>query len=65
MLRIQKDGTYIRILDHSIPQILVQSNTITESQILNHPNGNMLLKGMGDKWDESLCEISEPFSLED
>ena len=25
----------------------------------------MLLKVMGDKWDEPLCEISEPLSLED
>ena len=61
----KKDGTYIRTLDHSIPQILVQSNTITEAQIRNHPNRNMLLKVMGDKWDEPLCEISEPLSLED
>lgn len=61
----KKDGTYIRTLDHSIPQILVQSNTITESQIRNHPNRNMLLKVLDDRWDEPLCEISEPLPLED
>ena len=54
----KKNGTYIRTLDHSIAQLLVQSNTINESEIRNHPNRNMLLKAMGDKWDEPLCELS-------
>ena len=61
----KKDGTYIRTLDHSIPQILVQSNTITEAEIRNHPNRNMLLKVMGDKWDEPLCEIAPPMQMSD
>lgn len=59
----KKDGTYIRTLDHSVPQLLVQSGTITESEIRNHPNRNMLLKVMGDKWDEPLCELSEELPL--
>lgn len=59
----KKDGSYIRTLDHSVPQLLVQSNTITEAEIRNHPNRNMLLKVMGDKWDEPLCELSEPLLL--
>ena len=59
----KKDGTYIRTLDHSIPQLLVQSNAITEKEIRNHPNRNMLLKVMGDQWDEPMCELSEPLSL--
>lgn len=59
----KKDGTYIRTLDHSVPQLLVQSNTITEKEIRNHPNRNMLLKVLGDKCDEPLCELSEPLSL--
>lgn len=59
------DGKYIRTLDHSIPQLLVQSNTIDESQIRNHPNRNMLLKVMGDKWDEPLYELHEPLKLKE
>lgn len=59
----KKDGGYIRSLDHSIPQILVQSGTISEAEIRNHPNRNMLLKVMGDRWDEPLCEISPPLAL--
>ena len=61
----KKDGTYTRTLDHSIPQILVQSNTITEEEIRNHPNRNMLLKVIGDKWDEPLCEIADPVPIDD
>lgn len=61
----KKNGTYIRTFDHSIPQLLVQSNAITESEIRNHPNRNMLLKVMGDKWDEPLCELSGPLPLSD
>lgn len=59
------DGRYIRSLDHSIPQLLVQSNTITESEIRNHPHRNMLLKVMGEKWEEPLCELSPPLILND
>ena len=61
----KKDGSYIRTLDHSVPQLLVQSNTITEEEIRNHPNRNMLLKVMGDKWDKPLCELSKPLPLSD
>lgn len=61
----KKDGTYIRTLDHSVPQLLVQSNTIAESEIRNHPNRSMLLKVMGDKWDEPLCEVSGPLKIDD
>lgn len=61
----KKDGTYTRTLDHSIPQILVQSKTITEDEIRNHPNRNMLLKVIGDRWDEPLCEIADPIPIDD
>ena len=59
----KKDGSFIRSLDHSIPQLLVQSNTIKEEEIRNHPNRNMLLRAIGDKWDEPLCELSNPMQL--
>ena len=61
----KKDGTYIRTMDHSIPQILVQSNMIAEEEIRNHPNRNMLLKVIGDTWDEPLCEIAAPLPMQD
>ena len=59
----KKDGTYMRTLDHSVPQLLVQSHTIIEADIRNHPNRNMLLKVIGDDCDEQLCEVSDPLSL--
>ncbi len=61
----KKDGSYIRTLDHSIPQLLVQSQTITEVEIRNHPNRNMLFKVLGEKSDEAACELSEPLSMDD
>lgn len=57
------DNNYIRTLDHSIPQILVQAKTIDEIQIRDHPNRNMLVRVMGEEWSESLYELCEPFSL--
>ena len=59
----KKDGTYIRTLDHSVPQLLVQSHTIAESEIRTHPNRNMLLKVMGEPWDEPLYELTQPMPL--
>ena len=59
------NGEFVRTLDHSIPQLLVQSQTITEDQIRDHPNRNMLLKVMGDVWDEPLCELSKPLWLKE
>ena len=53
----------MRTLDHSVPQLLVQSHTIIEADIRNHPNRNMLLKVIGDDCDEQLCEVSDPLSL--
>ncbi len=61
----KRSGGYIRTYDHSIPQILVQSGSIEESQIRNHPNRNMLLKALGDKTDEELCELQEPLNLQE
>ena len=59
----REDGSCVRTLDHSIPQLLVQSHMIAEHEIRNHPKRNMLLKVMGDKWDEPLCELSKPMQL--
>lgn len=60
-----KGGQYIRTLDHSIPQILVNSQTIRENEIRNHPSRNMLLKVIGEQYDETMSDLLEPFSLND
>lgn len=59
------DKTYIRTQDHSIPQLLVKSGTIEESKIRNHPNRNMLLKALGDKSNEQLCDLLKPIDLDE
>lgn len=59
-----KDGQYIRTLDHSIPQILVNSNTIEEKDIRNHPSRNMLLKVIGEQYDETMTDLFDPFPVE-
>jgi len=40
-----------RTLDHSVPQMLVSARQIKETDIARHPDRNVLLKSMGDKWD--------------
>ena len=52
-----------RTLDHSIPQMLVMSKEIKESEIRNHPDRSMLLKVMGIEWDEPMFELMRPISL--
>lgn len=60
-----KTGQYIRTLDHSIPQALVSSNTIEEKDIRNHPSRNMLLKVIGEQYDETMVELQAPFPVAD
>lgn len=48
-----------RTLDHSVPQMLVISGEIRESQIRNHPDRNRLLKVMGVDWEKPGYTISE------
>lgn len=53
----------MRTLDHSIPQMLVLSHEIKESEIRNHPDRNTLLRVMGVDWDEAMYELSAPIPL--
>ena len=46
-----------RTLDHSIPQMLVLSHTIKESEIRNHPDRNVVLRVLGTPWDEPQYEL--------
>ena len=58
-----KNKVKMRTLDHSIPQMLVLSREIRESEIRNHPERNMLLRVMGVEWSEIMYELAIPIPL--
>ncbi len=63
-LYIFKGGTYKkRTLDHSIPQMLVLSREIKESEIRNHPQRSYVTKVMGVEWEKPMYELMEPVSV--
>ena len=47
-----KKKVKFRTLDHSVPQMLVISHEIKESEIRNHPDRSLVLKAMGTKWED-------------
>lgn len=57
----QKHRLEQRTLDHSVPQMLVASGQLKESQIRYHPDRNRLLRVMGHEWDAPKYEISKVF----
>ncbi len=59
----RKNKVKTRTLDHSIPQMLVLSKEIKESQIRNHPDRNILLRVLGIEWDDPMYELLVPISL--
>lgn len=58
-----KNKVRTRTLDHSIPQMLVLSKEIKESQIRNHPDRNIVLRVMGIEWEDKMYELMTPISL--
>lgn len=52
-----------RTLDHSIPQMMVLTKKIPESAIRHHPQRNIVLKAMGEKWEQPQYSLMKPFSL--
>lgn len=52
-----------RTLDHSVPQMLVLSRQLKESQIRNHPDRNLVLKVMGVEWEDPMYELMDPIPL--
>ncbi len=52
-----------RTLDHSIPQMLVLSRRLKESEIRNHPDRNIVLKVLGVEWEEPMYELMAPIPL--
>lgn len=59
----QRNKKVTRTQDHSIPQMLVLSGEIKESQIRNHPDRNIILRVMGVNWDEPMYELMDPVPL--
>lgn len=59
----EKNKVYKRTLDHSIPQMLVLSKDIKESEIRNHPDRNIVLRVMGIEWDEPMFDLMKPVPL--
>ncbi len=57
-----KNKVNCRTLDHSIPQMLVLSGEIKESEIRNHPDRSSLLRVIGVEWDEPMYEVMKPIS---
>jgi len=54
-----------RTLDHSVPQLLVESGEIKESEIRHHEDRNKLLRVLGTEWgEEPMYELAEPVELD-
>ncbi len=58
-----KNKVRSRTLDHSIPQMLVLTKEIKESEIRHHPDRSLLLRVMGTEWDEPKYELEKPVAL--
>ena len=52
-----------RTLDHSIPQMLVNSGEIKESEIRHHPDRNVVMRVLGIEWEETMYDLMEPLPL--
>ncbi len=59
----RKNKVMLRTLDHSIPQMLVLTKEIKESEIRHHPDRSLLLRVMGTEWDEPKYELEKPVAL--
>lgn len=53
-----ENGIRYKTVDHSVPQILALAGEISENEIRNHPDRNVLLKAMGTKWDKPMFDVS-------
>ena len=59
----RRNKVKMRTLDHSVPQMLVMSREIKESEIRNHPDRSLLLRVMGVPWEEPKYELEKPVPL--
>lgn len=58
-----KNKVKFRTLDHSIPQSLVKSKQIKESEIRHHPDRNIVLRVLGIDWETPMHELMKTVSL--
>ena len=52
-----------RTMDHSVPQMLVLSGEIKDSEIRHHPDRSSLLRVLGIDWDSPMFEKMAPLPL--
>ncbi len=55
----KKDSDYLRTLDHSVPQMLVRSKEISETEIRFHPDRNKILRAIGVDDEKPNYQLSE------
>lgn len=60
----QKRRVLFQTLDHSVPQMLVQSGEIREKEIRKHPDRNKLLRVLGEREKEVKYTVSPALSRE-
>lgn len=58
-----KDQVKKRTLDHSIPQMLVLSGDLKESEIRHHPDRNIVLRVIGVEWEKPMYELEKTMPL--
>lgn len=58
----EKNSVKTRTLDHSVPQMLVQSKDIKEREIRNHPDRNKILRAIGTDEGKPSYKLSEEVS---
>ena len=54
---------YIRTLDHSVPQMLVNNGKIKEKAIRFHDDRNRLLRSVGSSWEDKKYELHEEIAV--
>lgn len=59
------DKVKLRTIDHSVSQMLALSGEISEQEIRNHEDRNILLRCMGTKWERPMYDISQPIRISD
>lgn len=52
-----------RTLDHSIPQMLVLTKDIKESEIRHHPQRSLILRVMGTPWEKPMYDLEKIVSI--
>lgn len=59
----RKNEVYKRTLDHSVPQMLALAHEIKESEIRHHPERNIVMRVLGNEWEDKQYELMKPIPL--